>query len=319
MKNNSLEIRLKKRDLVFLLVALLALVGFSPVPPTHVCVAQPAIIPFKKNTRILQPAEQVIICFNGKKEIIVVRQYLKSTRYTNALRILPFPSQVTFKFVKASIFSRLKKVLKRKRLALKMPTEKKTGRKKGKRFQFFISDRYLARPKKMSVIEVDKIDKLDAHLSSRFFPQGEGLSTQHLTVEQKELFKNYIDHGFRHFYIDETSIRPKTRGIYPISYAFATEKLYYPLQLARYFFRSGEITIYLIYQRKSIEPGLVRLAGNGWTVSDSSELSRDELGEISQALENFFKRSGIKIVLMLFRGPLGSLSSDLVYKPGKTP
>ncbi|HDM76235.1 MAG TPA: hypothetical protein ENG51_07155 [Deltaproteobacteria bacterium] len=283
------------------------------------CLAQPAVLPYEQNTKISQPGEQVILCFNGKKEIFVVRQYLKSSRYTKALRIIPFPSNVTSELADASIFSRLKKILKRKRVTLEASSTSRTQRKKGKRFQFFVSDRYLGKPKKMVVKRIKTLEEL-ADFVAQQATASDGCSENSLFTDAKQdLFREYLENSFNYLYFDEVTIRPKTRGVYPTLYSFDTEMLYYPFRLARFFFRSGQITFYLIYKKGSVDAGALPLPGGRWIRSKSVPLSRDEMTRIAPEMGALFRDGKIELVIMKYVGPLSSFSSDLLCKKPETP
>ncbi len=311
----SSKIKHTTRHLFCFLITCLVL----PIVVHNNSYAQPAVIPFKRNTILFQPGEQAIVAFNGKKETIIVRQYLKSSRYTEALRVFPFQSEVKFGIADASVFSKVKNLAKAKKLAYKTKYTEIAGGKKQNRYQFFVSDRYLGRPVGMRVVKVVKPRNLYKIINSKVRKQKPENSFQFLTAKQKTTFNYYLERRFNYFYLDEIKVRPKTRGIRPIYYSFNTDKLYYPLELGRFFFRSGEIRIFLLYSQNSVDPDCLSSAGNGWITTGSVTVSKDEVKRIDPGISSLFDTGKIKLRVLLYRGELDSLSVDLFCGAGKTP
>ncbi len=273
--------------------------------------AQPLIVPLKANTKIFQPGEQIIIGFNGKREIIVIRQHLKSTHYTEAIRIIPFPSEVAFRLDDISLFSRLRKLTDKKKLSFERVSRQTRKQRKGRRYQFFISDRYLCRPSGIVELKISKLDELAHYIKSSLRDTNKNEKHSLLTESQVSLFKTYLEKNFNYFYFDEIKIRPKTRGIFPVRFSFDTNKLYCPFSLAQFFFRSGDIKVYVIYKEGSIDPHCLSWTDDSGPFSNDSHLSREEVNNIDHELASLFKKGKIKIKLMRFVGQLNSLSSDL--------
>ncbi len=293
---------------------------FALLSMAEVCIAQPAVIPLRAKTKIFQPGEQVILCFNGRKETIVIRQYLRSSRFTEAMRIIPFPSNVSFGSANFSIFARMKRIVKSKHVTLKNPITRSSTRKKTKQFQFFVSDRYLSKPREATVLRISKLDFLINLITSKVPTTGEftpAIAT--ITEKTKAMFASYLENDFKYFYVDRLKIRPKTRGIAPTRFSFRTSLLYYPFKLSRFFSQSGDIVVYLVYKKGLFSGKKISFPGTRWMASDRYLLSREEVGKIDPEIASLFQSGKIELQLFRYRGRLSSFSSDLLTLPGENP
>ena len=281
---------------------------------------EPAIFPLEENTRIYQPGEKAIVAFNGEREAIILQQYIKSNRFSKAVRIFPFPSEVDYALADPSIFRKIKKLSRKKKLEIKKnyqtPLTTFTKRRKNL-VQFIIKDRALTKPFNSFSVKAknrtDLFDRLDAMLKEKNLPR---LS---LLNGKKAIFDTYFEKKYNFFTIDMIQCRPKTRRTSPVSYCFETQALYFPMGLSQVFERPGTITLFLIYPTGGLEKGWAKRAGGNWDISREASVSLNELRNLNSLIGNLFHTQTLKLRVFRFRGSFDSLSDVTTGSPSSPP
>ena len=191
---------------------------------------------------IFEPAQNAVIAWNGKEEILVLTTDLKASKPTKVLEVLPLPSEPVVTRGDGSIFAKFNNLILRE-----LHDHWYSG--KGRSRSPSDSDQ---------AAEVTFHEKIGAHdisvvhvLDSGYFEQWineymkkQGAGPQKISPVLMATIEQYLLDGHHWFVFDVVELGTQVKSNDAIQYRFASDKFYYPMRISAT--DSGETNINLI-------------------------------------------------------------------------
>jgi len=203
---------------------------------------------------IFEPAQNAVIAWNGREEILVLTTDLKASKPTKVLEVLPLPSEPVVTRGDSTIFAKFNDLILRE-----LRNNWYSG--KGRGGSQADSDQ---------AAEVTFHEKIGAHdisvvhvLDSGYFEQWingylkkQGAGPQKISPVLMATIEQYLLDGHHWFVFDVVELGLEVKSNDAIQYRFASDKFYYPMRISAT--DSGETNINLI---ALTEKGLSRYFG----------------------------------------------------------
>ena len=292
---------------------ILSLVLFLLVVPSLVSADRGMILIGPKEVWLEESAQNAIVAWNGKEEVIILSTDTRSLESTLVLEVLPLPSNPT-KVEEGNFdsFVTLTEIVNKKVKAIR-------EREGYKAFGIgaISSGIEITFHKKIGAHDVTivKVSDLDYFIGwIKNFTISKGFKYREISPEFKDTVAEYLDRGINFFVFDVIEVGKDRRSIKPLIYKFETNYLYYPLKItatsdAKRSF--SEINLFLIAEgiinKSAIKSAGLRL---GVGFDHYIELSKDELKEVSPEIAKLFNSAYVMNVH--YFGPLQWLEKDLM-------
>ncbi len=187
-------------------------------------------IPLKGGIIIREPAQDAIIVWNGKEQLLYLKTTLSASENTRVLEVMPLPS-------KPSVAASDRGVFKRCGFLLPQPPKIDADAAGDSPFgaEPLAAAGRVVETKQIGVHSLKTVELLDA---GRFKAWVEGEfrdTTDGVTIPPKllEVIDEYASDGYRWFLFDTISLTTKASTKTPLRIRFATDKLYYPMRITR--------------------------------------------------------------------------------------
>ena len=191
---------------------------------------------------IYEPAQNAVIAWNGKEEILVLSTDLKASKPTRVLEVLPLPSEPIVTRGDSAIFGKFNEMILRE-LRISWYSGKGSGG---------------TREETDQAAEVTFHEKIGAHdisvvhvLDSGYFEQWindyfkkQGAGPKKISPVLMATIDQYLLDGHHWFVFDVVELGLQLKSNDAIQYRFATDKFYYPMRISAT--DSGETNISLI-------------------------------------------------------------------------
>lgn len=191
---------------------------------------------------IYEPAQNAVIAWNGKEEILVLATDLKASKPTKVLEVLPLPSEPVVTRGDSAIFAKFNALIRRE-----LGSRLDYGRG--------LSD---SRAEMDQAAEVTFHEKIGAHdisvvhvLDSGYFEQWindylkkQGTGPQKISPVLMATIDQYLLDGHHWFVFDVVELGLQLKSNDAIQYRFASDKFYYPMRISAT--DSGDTNINLI-------------------------------------------------------------------------
>lgn len=212
---------IKTRDAVFMALALFMAMAMFPGPAA----ADRGSMPFLYEAEVFEPAQNAIVAWNGREELLILSTDLRASQATRVLEVLPLPAEPQVSKGDGAVFRRMNALIARNLFA-------DSGKGPESRGQ--------------GAAEVTFHEKIGAHdiavvhiLDSMYFEEwveeylGKyGLRGYRVSPVMLAVISQYILDGYSWFVFDVVELGPALKSNETIEYRFASDKLYYPLRIS---------------------------------------------------------------------------------------
>jgi hypothetical protein len=266
-----------------------------------------------------QSAQNAIVAWNGKEEIIILSTSIKSESSATVLEILPLPANPTeIKEGNFEVFEKLVKVMNEKIKKIQKEGRKWLPLGKGNLPSEGIE---IVFHKEIGAhdITVVKVNNLNSFINwIRNFAKKRNLGIKEISMEFKNGLKNYLKRGINYFVFDVIDVKGE-KSIKPIIYKFRSDYFYYPMLISGVSEISeskAKIKLFLIIKEKSPREILVPIFYQQWIIGYPVKLTQIELAEISQDIKNLFD-SSVYVQTYEYSGYLKEFKKDIIFYPKK--
>ncbi|MBZ9572415.1 DUF2330 domain-containing protein [Patescibacteria group bacterium] len=266
-----------------------------------------------------QSAQNAIVAWNGKEEIIILSNDIKSDSQATALRIVPLPSNPSE--IKEGGFDSFEKLV-----------EIMNEKIEEVRNQWMLAGKDLEKAPAAGVeitfhekigahdITVVKVNDLDYFLNwIKDFATEKGLEIKEISSEFKEGVKSYLKRDIKYFVFDVIDTKEE-ESIKPLIYQFESNFLYYPILISGISEISesrAKIRVFLITEGnlpKEISGVNIPIFYWQGHFDYPVELTNEELMEISEDIGSLFE-SSVRVRTFDYFGPLKKFDKDLIFYP----
>jgi hypothetical protein len=275
--------------------------------------------------------QRAVIAFNGSEEILVLATEVSASVPGKILEFLPLPSAPTIEAASPDLFDRALFLIRRH--APTTPGER-GGRNGGELTAqppgIEVVSRTTIGPHDVTVVKIESADHFVGWISAFF--EKEGITAGPAkALAMKTLVETYLDRGLPYFAFDVVTASADSTGIAPLSYRFASDSLYYPLEISSTTSGASEIDLFLVTPgtpRKSALPKGFAIADYVFPAGPLGEGKERPSGPISVPLGMTDRvilspemaallpgwNTGVRLTVVRYRGPLKSLSGDFVLR-----
>jgi hypothetical protein len=276
-------------------------------------------IPFRY-AKIFEPKQNALIAWNGKEEMLSISFFMNSSEPTQILRVIPFPSEPKVELASPTVFDNAVDIINRKL----------TGgyrEKAGEALAQFSSDKVftltpageVASYKRIGVHDIAtvKLLNVDGFVEwTENYLRSKGVKDPVINDSAKKVINQYIEKGFIWFVFDAVSLEAKTRECDIVQYTFATDSLYYPLNIAKTVEGDTSINIIVITSGllgdfTGIDPDKIKLC------NPPLGLNKEEVRNIDYRLDALFNLSfkeTAEIRIWNIKGKASEFEKDLLAK-----
>ena len=297
----------------YILITLLIL--FSPI----LISADGGMIIWPPEVHLDQSAQNAIVAWNGKEEIIILSNDIKSDGIATALRIIPLPSNPSeIKEGDFNSFQNLVEIMNKKIeevrnqwKGLGMGEEKlPTGG-----IEIIFKEKIGAHD-----ITVVKVNDLNSFISwIKNFAKEKKFGIKDISTEFENGVKDYLKKDIKYFVFDVIDVKGE-ESIKPLIYKFSSDYLYYPMLISGISEISesrAEIKLFLItkekFPKENSELGVPDFYWRG-SFSYPVEMTKEELIQINEDIGNLFD-STVYVRTFGYYDYLKEFKKDLVFYP----
>lgn len=291
---------------------ILSLVLFLLVMPSLVSADKGMIIIGPKEVWLEESAQNAIVAWNGKEEVIILSTDTRSLESTLVLEVLPLPSNPT-KVEEGNFdsFVTLTEIVNKKVKAIREREGYKAFGRRAISSGIEITFHKKIGAHDVTIVKVSDLDYFIGWIKN--FTISKGFKYREISPEFKDTVAEYLNRGINFFVFDVIEVGKDRRSIKPLIYKFETNYLYYPLKItatsdAKRSF--SEINLFLIAEgiinKSAIKSAGLRL---GVGFDHYIELSKDELKKVSPEMAKLFNSAYVMNVH--YFGPLQWLEKDL--------
>lgn len=200
-----------------------------------------------------ESAQKAIILHNGKEEVLILGTELQAAKKTPIIRFIPFPSEPKVALASAGAFDALARLVAKYDLKFVHVMHSKGGGDSAKTEG--VEVKYSARmgAHDMTVIEIHDVAAFRAWVN-RYFKKKHLPQAKRYPVEEG-IVADYVARGLRFFVLDFVEVGSESRFVDPVSFRFASDRLYYPLKTSNSFGGKGEIDLFIAAPVTMCAPG----------------------------------------------------------------
>lgn len=266
-----------------------------------------------------QSTQNAIVAWNGKEEVIILSNNVKSDGVATVLRIIPLPSSPSE--IKEGDFNSFEKLVEIMNKKIEEVRNQWKGLGMGEEklptggIEIIFKERIGAHD--ITVVKVNNLDSFITWIKN--FAKEKKLEVKDISTEFENGVKDYLKKDIKYFVFDVLDVRGE-ESIKPLIYKFSSDYIYYPLLISGISEISesrAEINLFLITKEKfpkeipEIEsPDFYWRGRFGYPV----ELTQEELTEISEDIKNLFD-STVYARTFDYYDYLKEFKKDLVFYP----
>jgi hypothetical protein len=266
-----------------------------------------------------ESAQNAIVTWNGKEEIIILSNDIESNAKATSLRIIPLPSNPDVKEGNFETFSKLTEIMNKKieEVRNQWSTEgKNLGGAPTAGIEITFQQKIGAHD-----LTIVKVNDLEAFLSwIKNFATQKGLAVKNISPEFEEGVKNYLKRDIKYFVFDVINTSGEKESIDPLVYRFDSGYLYFPVLISGVSEISGNQTkIQLFLITRDRIPEEISSEGKGDFYSKGYfsypvQLTNEELKGVDEEIASLFG-SGVIARTFSYYAYLKDFDKDLVFFP----
>lgn len=280
-------------------------------------------IPFMGDVEVYEPNQDALIAWNGVEEILLLRTKLRASKKTKLLEVLPLPAEPVVKKGDSRAFKQATRLLNRPR----RPSVRSKSTDLGNPFMDGPPEpaAVVTWSKTIGVHEINVVKVLhkDAFVSwVKRFLKKKGAGTDGLSKEFIAIVEEYLQQKFIWFVFNVVAVGPKLQSMAPISYRFATPRLFYPLKITRLEKRWGKVRLLVLspngvvldQQRSTLRPKKRGQAFSCRRKVYPFRLTTRQLGRIGSDYQQLMGEKKTKLSMWQCAGLLAAADFDILGK-----
>lgn len=262
-------------------------------------------------TEIFEPAQNAVIAWNGREEILVLTTDLSATRPTKVLEVLPLPSEPVVTKGDGTLFAKFNNLILRELRSNWYSGKGPGGSREGAETAAEVTFH-----EKIGAHDISVVHVLDSGYFARWieaFLKKNGAGAQTISPVLLATIEQYLLDGHHWFVFDVVELGRQTKTNDAIQYRFATDKFYYPLRISNT--DSGNTNIQLV---AVTENGLSRFFGLPQEKIRQRHrqlrLSKDSVSEIHEEMAKMFAGAELGVQTLRIQGNLKEFDLDVLAR-----
>ena len=259
---------------------------------------------------IFEPAQNAIIAWNGKEEILLLSTDLKASKPTKVLEVLPLPSEPIVTRGDVATFAKINALI-NDELRQNWFGGKGPGDTRAASGAAEVTFHEKIGSHDIRVVHVLESSEFEQWI--RDFFKKEGTGPQHISPVLLATIEQYLLDGYHWFVFDVVELGLQLKSNDAIQYRFATDKFYYPMRISAT--DSGETNIRLI---ALTERGLSRYIGlpqeSIRQAHRKLQVDTAKIANISQEMGSLFRSETISLQTLRIQGNLKSFDLDVLAR-----
>jgi hypothetical protein len=278
---------------------------------------------------LTEGAQRAVIAFNGSEEILILSTDIRSSADGTALEFLPLPSPPEIEESSRDIFERALYLISAHAPEISSEDVMRNGPEgRGGFGGIEVLTKKTVGPHDITVVKIEGTEHFAEWIGNLYRAQGIETTPPGID-EMKKVVDRYLARGIPYFAFDLVTIDREGNGVAPLSYRFKTESLYYPLEISSVTTGGTEIDLFLVTpggpKEKSLPEGFsipdyvftTDIFGGKETapsVPVSVPIDMPDRVLLSPAVARLIPgwETKARLTVVRYRGPLSSLSGDLV-------
>ena len=262
-------------------------------------------------TEIFEPAQNAVIAWNGREEILVLSTDLSATRPTKVLEVLPLPSEPVVTKGDGALFAKFNNLI-----LSELRTNWYSGKGPDGSREGAASAAEVTFHEKIGAHDISVVHVLDSGYFAEWianFLKKNGAGPQKISPVLLATIEQYLLDGHHWFVFDVVELGRQTKTNDAIQYRFATDKFYYPLRISNT--DSGNTNIQLV---AVTENGLSRFFGLPQEKIRQRHrqlrLSKNSVSEIHEEMAKMFAGPEISVQTLRIQGNLKEFDLDVLAR-----
>ena len=259
---------------------------------------------------IFEPAQNAIIAWNGKEEILLLSTDLKASKPTKVLEVLPLPSEPIVTRGDVATFAKINALI-NDELRQNWFGGKGPGDTRAASGAAEVTFHEKIGSHDIRVVHVLESSEFEQWI--RDFFKKEGTGPQHISPVLLATIEQYLLDGYHWFVFDVVELGLQLKSNDAIQYRFASERFYYPLRISAT--DSGETDIRLVALS---ERGLSSYFGlpqeSIRQAHRKLQVETTKIGNINQEIGSLFRGETVGIQTLRIKGNLKSFDLDVLAR-----
>jgi hypothetical protein len=283
--------------------------------------ADGGMIIWPPDVQLDESAQNAILAWNGKEEIIILSNDIESNAKATGLRIIPLPSNPTVKEGNFETFSKLTEIMNTKIEEVRNQWEKEgmgLGGVPAPAAGIEITFQQKIGAHDLTIVKVNDLETFINWIKN--FATQKGLTVKDISPEFKEGVKNYLKRDIKYFVFDVIETNGEKESISPLVYRFNSDYFYFPLLVSGVSEISedhAKIKLFIITENKI--PKEIPGEGKGdfyWKGSFgyAVQLTQEELKSVDGEIAGLFVSDAI-VRTFDYDGYLNKFKKDIVFLP----
>ena len=262
-------------------------------------------------TEIFEPAQNAVIAWNGREEILVLTTDLSATRPTKVLEVLPLPSEPVVTKGDGTLFAKFNNLILRELRSSWYSGKGPGGSREGAETAAEVTFH-----EKIGAHDISVVHVLDSGYFARWieeFLKKNGAGPQTISPVLLATIEQYLLDGHHWFVFDVVELGRQTKTNDAIQYRFATDKFYYPLRISNT--DSGNTNIQLFAVTESglthffaLPPEKIRQRHR------PLRFGKDRILELNEEMAGMFSGPEISVQTLRIQGNLKEFDLDVLAR-----
>lgn len=212
-----------------------------------VLMADRGMIPVMPGVSVYEPGQKAIIAWNGEKEVLILSTDVYAEGETRVLEILPLPSEPEVEKGSFESFEVLEGLIRMH--APPVPPGRTAGKSEGDAGGPAVEVLFFEEIGAHSITCVRATDWDEFSGWVQKYIEEQGLSSISLPDSFVDIVEKYIRNQFEYFIFDITDLGTESQSVEPIVYTFASDYLFFPLEITRIVAGTTDISLFLLTKK----------------------------------------------------------------------
>lgn len=257
---------------------------------------------------IYEPAQNAVIAWNGREEILVLTTNLSASQPTKVLEVLPLPSEPVVTKGDAALFAKFNNLILSELRSNWYSGKGTGGSREGAETAAEVTFHEMIGAHDISVVHV-----LDSGYFAEWiagFLKKNGAGPQKISPVLLATIEQYLLDGHHWFVFDVVELGRQTKTNEAIQYRFATDQFYYPLRISNTDAGNTHIQLFAVTEKGlsqffALPPEKIRQRHR------PLRFSKDRIGELHEEMAKLFSGTEISVQTLRIQGDLKEFDLDV--------